>query len=255
MSARRLGPVFVSSVIAVLCGGSMGAQEPRPNSLPTTRERPNSFGTLDYTVTTISAAAFVPGTGATQYSTTGSLGRQGATNTISEYYASLAIPAGAVIDRIGLNNMTSVDSAYRVELIQRRRDGSLIIIGGVDSIASAGWDTDYNVHPIGYLWGEVPSAGHALILRVQLGSHPTLQFFGSVEIWWKRSVSSEYDPLFVFFDDVPVGHPQKRFITALAAAGITAGCGGGNYCPDAAVTRGQMAVFLSVALGLHHPQY
>ncbi|MBI5838613.1 MAG: S-layer homology domain-containing protein [Chloroflexi bacterium] len=30
----------------------------------------------------------------------------------------------------------------------------------------------------------------------------------------------------------------------LAAEGITSGCGNGNYCPDNAVTRAQMAVFL-----------
>jgi hypothetical protein len=34
------------------------------------------------------------------------------------------------------------------------------------------------------------------------------------------------------------------------ASGITAGCGGGNYCPDAP-TRRQMAIFLAKALGLH----
>jgi hypothetical protein len=33
--------------------------------------------------------------------------------------------------------------------------------------------------------------------------------------------------------------------------GSRSGCGGGNFCPDAAVTRGQMAVFLAKALGLH----
>jgi hypothetical protein len=52
---------------------------------------------------------------------------------------------------------------------------------------------------------------------------------------------------------VPVGHPQLQFVEALVAAGITAGCGGGNFCPDAPVTRGQMAVFLAAALGLHFP--
>ena len=31
------------------------------------------------------------------------------------------------------------------------------------------------------------------------------------------------------------------------------GCGSGNYCPDANLTRGQMAVFLSKAMGLHFP--
>jgi hypothetical protein len=41
---------------------------------------------------------------------------------------------------------------------------------------------------------------------------------------------------------------QVRFVEALFAAGISVG---GNYCPDAPLTRGQMAVFLSGALGLH----
>ncbi|MGH9380129.1 MAG: hypothetical protein ACRD2Z_05905 [Thermoanaerobaculia bacterium] len=31
------------------------------------------------------------------------------------------------------------------------------------------------------------------------------------------------------------------------------GCCGGNYCPNALVTRGQMAAFLAKALGLHWP--
>jgi hypothetical protein len=30
----------------------------------------------------------------------------------------------------------------------------------------------------------------------------------------------------------------------VVAEGITAGCGDGNYCPESAVTRAQMAVFL-----------
>ena len=55
------------------------------------------------------------------------------------------------------------------------------------------------------------------------------------------------------FGDVPTDHPFYQFIEALAASGITGGCGGGNYCPNNAVTRGQMAVFMSKALGLHFP--
>ena len=46
------------------------------------------------------------------------------------------------------------------------------------------------------------------------------------------------------FSDVPPNHPFWTWIEALFAAGITGGCGGGNYCPDDPVTRGQMAVFL-----------
>jgi hypothetical protein len=53
------------------------------------------------------------------------------------------------------------------------------------------------------------------------------------------------------FGDVPTNHQFFRFIEALVSSGITSGCGGGNYCPNDPVTRGQMAVFLSTALGLH----
>ena len=52
------------------------------------------------------------------------------------------------------------------------------------------------------------------------------------------------------FGDVPASHPFFQFVEALAASGITGGCGNGNYCPDNPVTRGQMAVFLAKALGL-----
>lgn len=62
------------------------------------------------------------------------------------------------------------------------------------------------------------------------------------------------DPVYATFNDVPFGHPQHQFVEALVAAGITAGCGGGNYCPTNPLTRGQMAVFLAKALGLNWSQ-
>jgi CSLREA domain-containing protein len=46
------------------------------------------------------------------------------------------------------------------------------------------------------------------------------------------------------FDDVPCPSPYANWIEQLAAEGITAGCGGANFCPASAVTRQQMAVFL-----------
>jgi len=76
--------------------------------------------------------------------------------------------------------------------------------------------------------------------------------FGGVTLWYKLQVSP-VPAVATFPNDVPTGHPFFRFVEALAAAGITGGCGTGSYCPDSPVTRGQMAVFLSVALGLHWP--
>ena len=45
------------------------------------------------------------------------------------------------------------------------------------------------------------------------------------------------------FGDI-TGHWAEDWIEALKADGITGGCGSGNYCPDAPVTRAQMAIFL-----------
>jgi ELWxxDGT repeat protein len=47
-----------------------------------------------------------------------------------------------------------------------------------------------------------------------------------------------------FLRDVPVGHWAWRFIEAIAAAGLTGGCGPEAFCPTSAVTRAEMAVFL-----------
>jgi ELWxxDGT repeat protein len=49
------------------------------------------------------------------------------------------------------------------------------------------------------------------------------------------------------FADVPPNYWAWRFIEALAHSGVTGGCGGGNFCPDALVNRAQMAVFLLAA--------
>jgi hypothetical protein len=51
------------------------------------------------------------------------------------------------------------------------------------------------------------------------------------------------------FSDVG-GSPFGSSIEALAAAGITSGCGADRFCPDDPVTRGQMAAFLVRGLGL-----
>jgi hypothetical protein len=72
-----------------------------------------------------------------------------------------------------------------------------------------------------------------------------------VRITWHRQVSSP--PASSSFGDVSSSDGAFQFIEALVASGVTAGCGGGNYCPDAPLTRRQMAVFLSKALGLHWP--
>jgi hypothetical protein len=63
----------------------------------------------------------------------------------------------------------------------------------------------------------------------------------------KSKYGSDYVPppaTGTVFSDVPASAFAARWIEQLADEGITTGCGGGRYCPDLAVTRAQMAVFL-----------
>jgi hypothetical protein len=60
--------------------------------------------------------------------------------------------------------------------------------------------------------------------------------------------SSSYTPPAVGdttgFTDVSTSYWAAAWIKQLATEGITGGCGSGVYCPEASVTRAQMAVFL-----------
>jgi S-layer homology domain len=93
-----------------------------------------------------------------------------------------------------------------------------------------------------------PTAKHFFL---QVSAPAPLTRVHMARLNWIRQVSPA--PLEASFGDVPTNHPFFQFVEALAASGITAGCGSGNYCPEAPLTRGQMAAFLAKALGLHWP--
>jgi hypothetical protein len=84
-----------------------------------------------------------------------------------------------------------------------------------------------------------------------LGSFGAQLRFRKAMLGWYRSPGEV--PNHATFGDVPTTHPYFRAIELLNASGITQGCGGGNFCPGANVTRGEMAAFLARALGLQEP--
>ena len=52
------------------------------------------------------------------------------------------------------------------------------------------------------------------------------------------------------FEDVPASSPFCPWVEELARRGVVNGCAAGRFCPDAPVTREQMAVVLTQAFGL-----
>jgi hypothetical protein len=93
-------------------------------------------------------------------------------------------------------------------------------------------------------------------LEVNLGGNPSVGdntiVLSQARVYYRLQVSPS-PAVATFPVDVPTTHPFFRFIEALAASGVTAGCGPGVFCPDDPITRGQMAVFLAAALGMHFP--
>ena len=77
----------------------------------------------------------------------------------------------------------------------------------------------------------------------------------TMAVWTVRVVDGK-DPAAAArprFSDVGRSRFEARFIERFAALGITSGCGDGTrFCPDRAVTRAEMAVFLARAFTLDH---
>jgi hypothetical protein len=244
------------SILSLLFAAVAGAQLPATSRpLLAARVAPQDFGIPGETITPITAMSF------TAVSTSGAgmdVGTPLDLRTFGRfcndcrsqgvmYFATMNVPAGAVIDFIGVNNKTDTDEMFHVALFARSKAGH---VGGLVGFAlpAHDWDTDYD----GPLNVAIPNnLDHQYVLLVEQDASSRPQFFGGVEVWWHRRVSPA--PAVATFGDVPTSHPFFQFVEALSASGIARGCGGGNFCPDAPVTRGQMAVFLSRALGLYFP--
>jgi hypothetical protein len=80
------------------------------------------------------------------------------------------------------------------------------------------------------------------------GGCPGNQWFYKARIEWHRITPPA--PGSATFGDVPTSDPFFAVIEALADTGVTAGCGGGNYCPNAPITRAGIAAMLVRALAL-----
>ena len=260
MARVRSGNTILRTVLwvsAVVLGPARGAEAAEGGatsraSMPllAASADPKQFGTQDQTITVLSALQFkASGCAAIDPATLSLYGGSVPDCEPDHYYTAVNLPAGAVIDYIGVNTATTVDGAMGFTLHFRDH------LGGTAQLASFtfpahGFGTDY-AGPLGIL---IPSnLDRVFVLDVeQAPGLQDYQYFGFVEIWWRRVVSDP--PATPTFGDVPSTHSFYQFVEALAKSGITAGCGGGSYCPDKPLTRGQMAVFLSKALGLHWPE-
>jgi len=220
------------------------------------QEKPETYGTTLKSYIRIPAVAFLPLDSTSgsdgQYTTTGTFGASGQITRYgpgnSFFVAPVNLPSGAIIDSLEFDYCDTDDFSNRstLQLVLTDYKGFVLtttpqiqsVTGGcgfvVQDVSSSAIVVDNNLHSCHLVFYHNVGDGGESIAGAIVG--------------YKLQVSTA--PGSPTFNDVPTNHPFFQYIEALSKSGITGGCGAGNYCPDNPVTRGQMAVFLSKALGL-----
>lgn len=215
-----------------------------------------AFGPADPTITIVPASEFAPaydesGGLSVEYSTDirGWVAKTGGTINFLDFVGPVSLTAGASLQAMYLE-ACDTSSSGQITLVLTRCD-----VGSDDSCTTLGTvETGQSATP-GCVLNSVSISENINnflyrynLLVVDTDSSIDTKF-RSVELWWQRQMSPA--PGTATFGDVPTSHTFYQGVESLASSGITGGCGGDNFCPDETVTRGQMAAFLSRALGLH----
>jgi hypothetical protein len=166
------------------------------------------------------------------------------------FVAAMHLPGGALLKRFELDYCdTSTGDHLVMSLLECDNQGqnctNLINLESTANGCSFVADNSLN--------HRIDNYHHLYVLDAGFGEVDGTVQLASVILSYQLDVSPA--PGTPTFGDVPPSDPAFQFIEALVASGITAGCAGGNYCPDAPLTRRQMAVFLAKALGLQWTNY
>lgn len=160
------------------------------------------------------------------------------------------LPAGASLQEIELQGCdTSTTSEVQVMLGRATDDGYSVAIGQLNTGVAAALGCSWWSQSLAFPYYTVNNYNDTYFLQVNTLAGDASTSFVSARVYYRLQVSPA--PASATFGDVPTTSAYFKYVEALAAAGVVGGCGGGNYCPGTPVTRGQMAVFLASALGMH----
>ena len=235
-----------SGVIAYPAG-PVGERTPTP-----------AWGTASEAAISIPGTAFYPRTGVGIWGSTGDGNRYRATSTIGGTAvttdmwldAEVNLPSGATVTGLLVDYCdTGVGDVWSWFSVQDSISGNLTQFpsAGLKSVNAPGCTYMYTAIPAGSV--VISNGLNSYFARIRMDTVGETNLVRGVIVYYKLQVSPA--PGAARFTDVATTHPFFQYIEALAASGVTSGCAASQYCPDAFVTRGQMAVFLSRALGLH----
>jgi hypothetical protein len=213
--------------------------------------REDTYGTGSTTDYVLQAYAFEPDAGGGANFIANAFNARACTSNCN-LMAPVMLPAGAVIEAMQLEACDTTGPGIILAALFRnvQLEAARVLLAGpisTDGAPGCAFFTAILAPP-----HTVNNDDGTYTVQVSLSGGTIATRFQAVRIVYRLRVSNAPGTA-TFPNDVPTSHPFFRFVEALAAAGITGGCSPGSYCPDSPVTRGQMAVFLATALGLHFP--
>ena len=216
-------------------------------SVPSVPQSPG-FGTADLTYVRMSGLDFFPLESAGGYLVSGFTRRYPVASSF--LIAPLHLPGGSIVDYLQIDFCDIRDPQdIHLDMVECDPYGKDCVL--VANVNSFGNPDCSSISTSGFNH-QVDNLGHSLFLQAEFQSANDfgLSLAGAL-VGYRLQVSPA--PATATFNDVPTSHPFFQYIEALAASGITGGCQAAPplYCPDAPLTRGQMAVFLAKGLGLH----
>jgi hypothetical protein len=216
---------------------------------------PRTYGTTTESLQRIGLSSFAPASSTQGYAYTdgsSSFTRYSLTAGNQSFTAHPMLPSGAIVTGVDFDVCDSNPvSEIIAAVLTTDRFGQNVqtVLSSVTTSGTPGCATLFDdLSAAGLV---VDNLSSQIILDIVLSSGDTTNSFAGATIHYLLQVSPP--PATADFADVPTNHPFFQFVEALYHAGITAGCGGGNFCPDNPLTRGQMAVFLAKGLGLQFP--
>ena len=246
-NARIAGYSLVVSLTLAIASRAAFAGEAAPERM--------AWGTKDRILTHVGFMDFLPGDPTIGYATTSSSDAAGfgihSTSGGGPLYATVRVPSGALLTYLELDFYdTNATAAVYLNLFDCSYRGvDCHLIDFVVSPGSGGGGLEsVDLTPHAYT---MDNNSRELVLVAQTTGNDATTVLNGAYVGYKLQISPA--PATATFADVPTNYIYFRAIEALAASGITGGCGGGNFCPNQNVTRGEIAAFLARALGLHFP--
>lgn len=258
----RLGILLVS--VAAVCVVPASAQSivagdaPRFDSSKPAPPPPKTYGGSQDSYVMIHANEFTPFDSGTTYNDLGNGGpffSRYPTAGNGYFYAGVNAPGGALLTYVELDycDSSTVGNHVHLYLYDCRFDGSNCAqIAPTATSSSDAFNTCSNVSvDLTGVTYQFDNFLHRVYLSSNTDAFDGTNSISGVIVGYRLQVSPP--PLAASFVDVPTTSPIFKFVEALRASGITAGCDATHYCPNDPLTRGQMAVFLAAGLGLQFP--